>query len=205
MKRKNPNLNTVSKGAYVAVPGRLIRAALAIAPVRDSRLYLVGVRVEVAGSLAVVLGTDGHVLAAGAWPAPLSEDFNAFIPRFMLAGFNLANEVTVTLDAERKLVVIGNGAETRSTPASWHPLEWRRAVPTDFDDSPVFLSGALLSKAHRAAQIYGDSFPAFRSDRRSNKTMFASDDAVVVCMGMNVSTEKLPKTPSWATAPKAAA
>jgi len=196
---------------FVGIPinHMALRAALIAAARNDLRRHFNGVLVEVNNeskrrSHITLIGSDGFILAACRYGV-MSEipDQTLFIPRFVLSGVTDGTVYSSSTPGEFRL---DTGKETRLFDGTNTTLStWRAVVATEFDDKPVHVVPALLSRAQRITSLLGCGFPVFRGSG-GVKSTWVGDDEIVIVMGLrDTAHDKLRAVPKWAMQNSAAA
>ncbi len=116
------------------IHGKYLKALALLAPKKEPRSYLIGVHVEIKGSQAILVATDGAVL--GALRLTLSEEVesHAFtIPLSLLAMITAKDEVTVTYTKEEQgpgtvTLIQGDRVLTGKAVEGTYP-PFRRVIP----------------------------------------------------------------------------
>jgi len=146
------------------IHGKYLKALALLAPKKEpTRPYLLGVHVEVKGSQAILVATDGAIL--GALRVTLTEDFetHAFtIPLSLLAMITAKDEVIVTYTKEEQgpgTVTLIQGDRVLSGKAVEGRFpDYRRVIPTEVSgrqERLIFLHD--LDKVAKACTLVNDA------------------------------------------------
>ena len=145
------------------IHGKYLKALALLAPKKEPRAYLIGVHVEVKGSQAILVATDGAAL--GALRLTLTEEVesHAFtIPLSLLAMITAKDEVTVTYTKEEQgpgTVTLIQGDRVLSGKAVEGRFpDYRRVIPTEvsgLQERLIFLHD--LDKVAKACTLVNDA------------------------------------------------
>ena len=176
----------------------VLRAALICAAKKDLRYYLQGVCVSINHpSVAMVYGTDGHILFAGQCPidvidAPAAYGFQIIIPSDTIKAIDKKSEFIdlETIDGGAKDYYLLGNARFQAIDARYPDIS--RVVPARdaFSELKIsYFDPELIVKGNEAlAMYYGDKkgkvFPLSQRGDYSGAIHNNQNDAVVVVMPM---------------------
>lgn len=193
------------------IHGKYLKAVALLAPKKEpTRPYLIGVHVEVKGSQAILVATDGAIL--GALRVTLTEDFetHAFtIPLSLLTMITAKDEVTVTHTKAEQ----GPGAVTliqgdkvlsgKAVEGTYPPF--RRVIPEKVSGVQDHLIAVkyLETAAKVCAMVNGVPMPAVHIHYNGGDACLVdtqNEDFVLVVMPMRKPSEQIKNThtrPTW--------
>jgi hypothetical protein len=176
----------------------VLRAALICSAKKDIRYYLQGICISINGpDVAMVYGTDGHVLFAGQCPivvidAPTEYGFQIIIPSETIKAIDKKAEFIdlETIDGGAKDYYLLGDARFQAIDARYPDIS--RVVPARdaFSELKIsYFDPELLVKGNEALAIYygtkkGKIFPLSQRGDSSGAIHNNQNDAVVVVMPM---------------------
>lgn len=176
----------------------VLRAALICAAKKDLRYYLQGVCISINGpDVAMVYGTDGHVLFAGQCPivvqdAPASYGFQIIIPSDTIKAIDKKSEIIdlETIEGGAKDYYLLGNARFQAIDARFPDVS--RVVPARDAFSEIkasYFDPDLLVRGNEALAMYygakkGKVFPLSQRGDYSGAIHNNQNDAVVVVMPM---------------------
>jgi hypothetical protein len=176
----------------------VLRAALICAAKKDLRYYLQGICISINGpDIAMVYGTDGHVLFAGQCPievhqAPEAYGFQIIIPSDTIKAIDKKAEFIdlETIEGGAKDYYLLGNARFQAFDARYPDIS--RVVPArdSFAEQKIsYFDPELLVKGNEALAIYygakkGKIFPLSQRGDSSGAIHNNQNDAVVVVMPM---------------------
>jgi hypothetical protein len=176
----------------------VLRAALICAAKKDLRYYLQGICISINGpDIAMVYGTDGHILFAGQCPidvidAPASYGFQIIIPSDTIKAIDKKSEFIdlETIDGGAKDYYLLGNARFQAIDARYPDIS--RVVPSrdSFSElKPSNFDPELLVKGNEALAMFygakkGKVFPLHQRGNDSGTIHNNQNDAVVVVMPM---------------------
>lgn len=192
------------------IHGKYLKALALLAPKKEPRAYLIGVHVEVKGSQAILVATDGAAL--GALRLTLTEEVesHAFtIPLSLLAMITAKDEVTVSYVKDEQgtgtvtliqndRVLSGKGVEGTYPP-------FRRVIPekvTGVQDHLIAVK-YLETAAKICAMVNGVQMPAVHVHYNGGDACLVdtqNEDFVLVVRPMRKTSEQINTTytrPAW--------
>ena len=181
----------------ITLKTNVLRAALICAAKKDLRYYLQGICVSINHpNVAMVYGTDGHILFAGQCPidvidAPASYGFQIIIPYDTIKAIDKKSEFIdlETIDGQKDYYLLGN-ARFQAIDARYPDIS--RVVPSrdSFSElKPSNFDPELLVKGNEALAMFygakkGKVFPLHQRGNDSGTIHNNQNDAVVVVMPM---------------------
>ena len=177
----------------------VLRAALICAAKKDIRYYLQGVCISINGpDVAMVYGTDGHILFAGQCPidvidAPEAYGFQIIIPSDTIKAIDKKSEFIdfETIEGGAKDYYLLGDARFQAIDARYPDIS--RVVPArdafSFGQTISYFDPELLVKGNEALAVYygakkGKVFPLSQRGDYSGAIHNNQNDAVVVVMPM---------------------
>jgi len=193
------------------IHGRYLKALALLAPKKEpTRPYLFGVHVEVKGSQAILVATDGAALGALCIIIPEIEEAHAFtIPLSLLAMITAKDEITVTYVKEEQgpgTVTLIQGDKVLSGKAvegTYPPF--RRVIPETVSGVQDHLIAVkyLETAAKICAMVNGAPMPAVHIHYNGGDACLVdtqNEDFVLVVMPMRDPIEQIKNTytrPDW--------
>lgn len=192
------------------IHGKYLKALALLAPKKDSRTHLLGVHVEVKGSQAILVATDGAVL--GALRLILTEEFEQHsftIPLSLLTMITAKDEVTVAYTKEKQgpgtvtLTQSGKVLAGRAVEGTYPPF--RRVIPEKVSGVQDHLIAVryLETAAKVCAMVNGVPMPAVHVYYNGCAACLVdtqNEDFVLVVMPMRDPGEQIKNTytrPTW--------
>jgi len=176
----------------------VLRAALICAAKKDIRYYLQGICISINGpDVAMVYGTDGHVLFAGQCPivvidAPTEYGFQIIIPSDTIKAIDKKSEYIdlETIEGGAKDYYLLGNARFQAIDARYPDIS--RVVPARdaFSEQSIsYFDPELLVKGNEALAMYygtkkGKVFPLLQRGDYSGVIHNHANDALVVVMPM---------------------
>lgn len=192
------------------IHGKYLKALSLLAPKKDSRSHLLGVYVEVKGSQAILVATDGAIL--GALRVTLTEEFesHAFtIPLSLLTMITTKEEVTVTYTKDEQwpgtvtLTQCGRVLSGKAVEGTY-PY-YRRVIPETVSGvQDHLIAGKYLETAVKVcAMVNGVQMPAVHVHYNGGDACLIdtrNEDFILVVMPMRDPGERINTTytrPGW--------
>ena len=176
----------------------VLRAALICAAKKDLRYYLQGVCISINGpDVAMVYGTDGHVLFAGQCPivvqdAPAQYGFQIIIPSDTIKAIDKKSEFIdlETIDGGAKDYYLLGNARFQAIDARYPDIS--RVVPARdaFSEQKIsYFDPELIVRGNEALAMYygakkGKVFPLLQRGNDSGVIHNGANDALIVVMPM---------------------
>jgi len=176
----------------------VLRAALICSAKKDIRYYLQGICVSINNpDVAMVYGTDGHILFAGQSPivchvAPVNYGFQIIIPSDTIKAIDKKSEFIdlETIEGGAKDYYLLGNARFQAIDARYPDIS--RVVPARdaFSEQTIsYFDPELLVKGNEALAMYygtkkGKVFPLSQRGDYSGAIHYNQNDAVVVVMPM---------------------
>jgi len=193
------------------IHGTYLKAIALLAPKKEpTRPYLLGVHVEVKGSQAILVATDGAVLGALCIIIPEIEEAHAFtIPLSLLTMITAKDEVTVTYTKEEQgpgtvtLTQCGRVLSGKAVEGPYPPF--RRVIPEKVSGVQDHLIAVryLETAAKVCSMINGVPMPAVHVHYNGGAACLVdtqNEDFVLVVMPMRDPIERIKNTytrPDW--------
>lgn len=186
----------------ILIPRRLLAAVSRCMADRDVRYYLNGLFVEVSGSEARLVATNGHILAAARFTLADPNLFSLIVPaetiKQAIAG--KCETVALEMNALGDYLLAGQ----RFTPVEGKFPEYRRVFPARVtgEAAPGFDPNYVAAFAKAGKDLGSREGPIFRQNGTGGTVVhfYNVDDFVGVLMPRNPFTEKSPDLgfPTWA-------
>ncbi len=192
------------------IHGKYLKALALLAPKKEIRFYLIGVHVEVKGSQAILVATDGSVL--GALRVTLTEEYETHtftIPLSLLTMITAKDEVTVTYTKTEQgpgtvTLIQGDRVLSGKAVEGTYP-SFRRVIPEKVSGVQDHLIAVkyLETAAKVCAMINGVPMPAVHVYYNGGDVCMVdtqNEDFVLVVMPLRDPSEQIKNTytrPTW--------
>jgi DNA polymerase III subunit beta len=195
------------------IPVDSIKALLVAAAKNDVRYYLNGICIDVRGTDAVAVATDGHMLLALPLERAEGDESPLVSGHYIIARDALdklkapvkGGHVTLSIDAAaQSLTIIGWGSTTTTKLVEGCFPDWRRVIPHTVSGLVSQFDADLVAAFGKINKLLGSKYsPAIAHNGGENgdgaaARVMLTGDAVGVIMPMRYDRIKSVDVPAWA-------